>query len=293
MRSTPSTSSSPSQNTGRDIETSFGRIGYDDHGVGPIALFVHGVLMNRSLWASTIDALGDAGRFVVPDLLGHGDTVGAADEDLSFGSQAGMIVELIETLDLGSVDLLGNDSGGAIAQIVAARRPDLVRSLALTNCDTHDHVLPDALVPFVDLCTSGRVLGYFETLLGRPERARQLIGVGLRQPEMLADETLRAIVEPLVRNERREHSIERWMTALTATDLLAAEATLARSGPPTLIVWGTDDVFFPLDHALRLANLLPDCDGVVEVPGARLFFPLEDPGPLIDPLLCHWERVRR
>src|SRR5262245_54472433 len=164
-------------------ETGFGRIAYREVGDGPTALFVHGVLANGTLWDGVIAEVSQVRRCLAPDLLGHGETADTdPGQDLSFGPQADMLVELVEALGCGPVDLVGNDSGGAICQIFAARRPDLVRSLALTNCDTAGNVVPEALVSFMEGARRGEALALFEMMAGDLSVARAALGTGLADP---------------------------------------------------------------------------------------------------------------
>jgi len=273
-------------------ETSFGRIAYREAGPGgrPTALFVHGVLTNGSLWDGVIAEVAGDRRCLAPDLLGHGETTGVdPGQDLSFGPQADMLIELVEALGTGPVDLVGNDSGGAICQIFAARRPDLVRSLALTNCDTAGNVVPDALVPFMEGARRGEALALFESMAGDLGMARAVLGTGLADPDGVSDEVVRGFVEPVVRHERSERAIQRWMTDLTDRDLQAVQDDLGRLDVPTLVLWGTDDIFFPVDDARRLAALIPGAE-LVEVPGAKLFHPLEQPDLLAGHLRRLWAR---
>lgn len=274
----------------KNIETSFGRIAYREVGEGPPALFVHGVLANGSLWDGVMAEVAQVRRALAPDLLGHGETVAAdPDQNLSFGPQAEMLIELVEALGCGPVDLVGNDSGGAICQVFAGRRPDLVRSLALTNCDTADNVVPEALVPFLELCRRGEALALFESMAGDLGMARAVLGTGLADPDRVSDETIRDFVEPVLRHERDERAIQRWMADLTDRDLRAVQADLGRLDVPALVLWGTDDVFFPVDDARRLAALIPGAQ-LVEVAGAKLFHPLEQPDLLAGHLRRLWAR---
>src|SRR5262245_46595538 len=105
----------------RTVATPSGTIAYTDRGAGPIALFVHGVFLNADLWDGVIDGLTDVRRCIAPDLLCHGGTIERAGADVSFAGQAQALVELIDALGIDRVDLVGNDSGGGIAQIMAAR----------------------------------------------------------------------------------------------------------------------------------------------------------------------------
>ena len=122
----------------RFTEVKSGRIALFERGEGPAALFVHGVPLNGYHWRHVIDRLRHRRRCIAVDLMGLGYTEIAASQDVSFAAQARMLAEVIDALGLEKVDLIGNDSGGAVAQIFAARNPDRLRSLVLTNCDVHD-----------------------------------------------------------------------------------------------------------------------------------------------------------
>src|SRR6516225_10088912 len=102
------------------VATPSGRIAYAEAGSGPVALFVHGVLLNGHLWRHQLAALSDIRRCVAVDLLAHGDTEIAPDQDVSVTANAKMLRDLLDALDISQVDLVGNDSGGGIAQIFAA-----------------------------------------------------------------------------------------------------------------------------------------------------------------------------
>src|SRR5216684_52181 len=121
------------------VETLSGRISCASAGSGPVALFVHGVVLNKHLWRHQLAGLSDIRRCIALDLLAHGDTEIAPDQDVSVTANAAMLREFLDALKIDQVDLVGNDSGGGIAQIFAARHPDKVRTLTLTNCDTHDN----------------------------------------------------------------------------------------------------------------------------------------------------------
>ena len=113
----------------RSVEIPSGRISYLDQGSGPVALFVHGVLLNSYLWRHQLAGLSDIRRCIAVDLLVHGDTEIAPDQDVSVTANAKMLKEFLDVLKIDQVDLVGNDSGGGIAQIFAALNPERVRSL--------------------------------------------------------------------------------------------------------------------------------------------------------------------
>src|SRR5712675_3436355 len=137
--------------TTHSVETPSGRISYASAGFGPVALFVHGVVLNKHLWRHQLSGLSDIRRCIAVDLLAHGDTEIEPNQDVSVTANANMLREALDALGIDQVDLVGNDSGGGIAQIFAALNPNRVRSLTLTNCDTHDNWPPEAFTPFVEM----------------------------------------------------------------------------------------------------------------------------------------------
>src|SRR4051812_48081991 len=118
------------------IETPTGTVSYVDAGHGPAAVFVHGVGTGAYLWNEVIDRLRGERRCIALDLPAHGQSPARADQDLSLGALADHLAGFCAALDLPAVDLVANDTGGAIAQIFAARHPERLRSFTLTNCET-------------------------------------------------------------------------------------------------------------------------------------------------------------
>src|ERR1700736_1664905 len=137
------------------VETPSGRISYASAGSGPVALFVHGVLLNKHLWRHQLTELSDIRRCIAVDLLAHGDTEIKPDQDGSVTANAAMLREFLDALSIDQIDIIGNDSGGGISQIFAALNPERVRSLTLTNCDTYDNWPPEAFKPFVQMAIAG------------------------------------------------------------------------------------------------------------------------------------------
>src|SRR3979411_1362908 len=117
--------------TRNSVQTTSGRISYTEQGTGPVALFVHGVLLNGHLWRHQLEDLCDIRRCIAVDLRAHGDTEITPDQDVSVTANAKMLAEFLDALNIGQVDLVGNDSGGGISQIFAALYPERVRSLTL------------------------------------------------------------------------------------------------------------------------------------------------------------------
>jgi pimeloyl-ACP methyl ester carboxylesterase len=145
------------------VRTQSGQISYTEQGAGPVALLVHGVLLNGYLWRHQLADLSDIRRCIAVDLLAHGATEIAQDQDVSVTANSKMLKEFLDALKIDKVDLVGNDSGGGIAQIFAALHPERVRSLTLTDCDTHDNWPPEAWKP----CWRTRVSTDRRKLLGQ------------------------------------------------------------------------------------------------------------------------------
>ena len=189
MKSTPEVGMSKAHGnkslpTRHSVKTASGLISYTEQGSGPVALFVHGVLLNGYLWRHQLADLSDMRRSIAVDLLAHGDTEIAPDQDVSVTANAKMLKEFLDALNIDQVDLVGNDSGGGIAQIFSALYPERVRSLTLTDCDTHDNWPPEAFKPFLAMAAAGRSTGNTGCDAGGQERLSITAspGTGVRTP---------------------------------------------------------------------------------------------------------------
>ena len=259
------------------VETPSGRISYASAGFGPVALFVHGVVLNKHLWRHQLTELSDIRRCIAVDLLAHGDTEIEPDQDVSVTANAKMLKEVLDVLKIDKVDLIGNDSGGGIAQIFAALNPERVRTLTLTNCDTHDNWPPEAFKPFVDMVRAGGLRDTLNAMLADKTifRSAGALGPAYEQPETVTDEDIEIYLLPLVRTEQRTRDLQRFVVAFDNKHTRLIEPQLRKLQAPTLIVWGTDDVYFPVKWAHWLAETIPGAKPAVELTGARIFFPEE------------------
>jgi len=268
----------------RFVETPSGRIAFVEHGEGSPALFIHGVPLNGFHWRHVMKGLGDCRRCIALDLMGLGYSEIAADQDVSFTAQARMIGEFIAALGLDRVDLVGNDSGGAIAQIFAAHNPGRLRSLTLTNCDVHDGWPPEAILPNIEAARMGTLAGAFEQLLKNPEAARARFARTYVDPAVFTDDAIRLYFEPILQDARRRDAFHRYFLAFDSRQTVAIEPLLRELRVPTLIVWGLNDIFFPVKWAHWLRSTIPGAVAVVEVPEAKLLFAEDRPEALIRPL---------
>ncbi|HEX4809574.1 MAG TPA: alpha/beta hydrolase [Bryobacteraceae bacterium] len=272
------------------VMTPSGNISYIEAGDGPVALFVHGVLLNGQLWRHQLEELSSVRRCIALDLLAHGDTEITNHQDLSVTANANMLREFLDALGIDQVDLVGNDSGGGIAQIFAALHPSRVRTLTLTDCDTHDNWPPEAFKPFLAMAAAGGLRGALDAMLADKNfyRSPQALGPAYEHPERLDDETIEGYLRPLVRSEERTAQFGRFLAAFDCKHTLAIEDQLRKLQTPTLIVWGTDDVYFDVRWSRWLAETIPGTRRRVELQGARIFFPEERASEFNAELRTHW-----
>jgi pimeloyl-ACP methyl ester carboxylesterase len=274
----------------RTAETPSGRIGFVERGNGPVALFVHGVLLNGWLWRHQVQGLADVRRCIAPDLLAHGRTEISTDQDVSVTANANMLREMLDALQIDQVDLVGNDSGGGIAQIFAALNPGRVRTLTLTNCDTHDNWPPEAFKPFVEMVAAGGLSKTLNAMLADKSlyRSPAALGLAYERSETVTDEDIEIYLRPHLLSKQRTRDLERFVGAFDHKHTLAIEHQLRQLKAPTLIVWGTADVYFPVKWAHWLAEAIPGAKPPVELHGARIFFPEERAEAFNQLLRGHW-----
>jgi pimeloyl-ACP methyl ester carboxylesterase len=280
----------------RQIDTASGRVScIDTGGSGRAALFVHGLLTSSYLWRNVISQLEGQRRCVAIDLPLHGQTPAAAGQDFSLPGLARFVADCCDALDLAQVDLIANDTGGAVAQVFAAGHPDRLHTLTLTNCEAHDNLPPRGLrlahmVARADQATGLGVLARLGPRLGRtPKARRRMFRFGYQDAANLPDDIARAWLEPLFATRELTRQHVRLFTSIRARDLLEVEPALTRLEVPTLIVWGTGDKFFDAKWAYWLRDTIPGASEVVELDGARLLFPDERASELTTALCRHWK----
>ena len=275
----------------RTVQTASGRIAYSEQGNGPVALFVHGVLLNGHLWRHQLTHLSDVRRCIAVDLLAHGDTEIGPDQDVSVTANARMLAEFLDALSIEQVDVVGNDSGGGIAQIFAASHPERVRSLTLTDCDAHDNWPPEAFKPFLAMAAKGGLSATLNAMLSDKNvyRSPAALAAAYEHPDRVTDDSIEIYLRPLVRTEQRTRDLQRFLAAFDNKHTLAIEARLKTLKVPTMIVWGTDDVYFDVKWSRWLAETIPGTRRRLEFEGARIFFPEERWAEFNQELRAHWQ----
>jgi pimeloyl-ACP methyl ester carboxylesterase len=256
-----------------------GTIHYRDAGEGPPVVFVHGLLVDGTLWRKVTPLLEGGARCVVPDLpLGSHRTAMNADAELSPASVARLVGDFLAALDLDDVTLVGNDTGGAISQLVALDHGERVGRLVLTNCDCFEVFPPKEFVPMVK---AARVPGALYAAV-QPMRAaaarRSPLAYGWLAHD-IPDEVTLAWVRPFLDDADIRRDAATFMKAIDKATMLDAAARLPSLKIPSLVVWGQDDRFFPAELGRRLAAALPD-SRLEPIAGARTFVSEDAPEAL-------------
>jgi pimeloyl-ACP methyl ester carboxylesterase len=275
------------------VRTGSGPVSYvDTGGPGRPVLFVHGIGTSSYLWRNVIGQLDGERRCVAFDLPLHGYTPAAADQDFTLPGLARFVADCCAALELTDFDMVANDTGGAITQVFAAGHPERLHTLTLTNCEAHDNVPPKALLPAVLLARMGLLARLAPRLMphDNPRTAKRMYGRTYQDITKLPEDIARVWLEAQTGTAEAARQSQRLLTSLHARDLLAAEPALRRLQVPTLIVWGTADIFFRPKWAYWLRDTIPGATEVVEIDNGRLFFPDERAAELTAALRRHWGR---
>jgi len=276
-----------------------GRIAFFEKGQGPTALLVHGVPLNGYHWRHVVDRIQHRRRCIAIDLMGLGYSEIAPSQDVSFIAQAHMIAEVIDALGIEQIDLIGNDSGGAVAQILAAHYPNRLTSLVLTNCDVHDGWPPSQVLLLMEHARNGTLASIFQLMIDRPDLARERSNGGESVPlfrsytdsSVLTDQVIRLYLQPLLSSQQRVEAFQRYWLGFDNAQTVGIHSALKALQVPTLIVWGLKDIFFDKKWAYWLKDNIPGARRVVEIENARLFFPEDRPDALAAPVLQFWDEL--
>lgn len=267
-----------------------GEVAYFEKGTGRAALFLHGFPLNSLQWWVVTDALAQDRRCIAPDLLGLGHTRPRG--GVTFGEQAEMTRELLDQLGLDSADIVANDSGTGVAQLFAARYPDRVRSLLLTNGDVEPDSPPPPMAPVIALAKAGQLADQvFGPSLADPDAMRSAQGIGgltFTDPDNLTDAAIVAFLAPLLATDERRRLANAYAAAMDPNPLVGLEPRLRQLRAPCRIVWGTGDGLFAVEDAAYLDRTLARSIGVRQVVGAKVFWPLEFPEIVVEECRALW-----
>lgn len=267
-----------------ETELSAGTVDYlDTGGAGPVVVLLHGLLMDASLWDAVIPGLSVDHRCIAPTLpMGahrHGQH---PDADLSLPGIAALVAELLDRLDLRNVILVGNDTGGALVQLLIRDHSSRIDQVVLVSCDAFDNVPPGLTGKTLVLAgrLSPTLFGVFtQQLRLRPIR-RLPIAFGWLTKR--GDAVTARWIRPLLQQPEIRRDTVRMLRGVAAQpDLLLDSADyLSAFDRPALVVWAHGDRVMPPEHGHRLAELLPQ-GRLIEIDDSYTLIPLDQPARLV------------
>ncbi len=264
-----------------EIQLSQGVVRYREQGTGTPIVLIHGLLVNGNVWDRLVPLLARHGRCIVPDLpLGSHSLPMDKGAHLSPSGIALLIAEFMDKLELEDVTLVGNDTGGALCQLVAADHRERLGRLVLTNCDAFENFPPPAVRPLLTALklpgalAATSVLGRLRAVRGAAFKAMPLT----MQP--IPDEQVKSWVAPLA-DKRIRADLAKVVRGIDPAVTVAAAERLRDFDRPALIAWGAEDRFFPFSDAERLAATLPNAR-LERIPNARAFVQLDAPERLAE-----------
>ena len=243
----------------KQLDLPSGRLRYHDVGSGPTIVFVHGLLVNANLWRKLVERLAPDFRCIVLDLpLGSHVAPLAPGTPNTVPDVAGAIADMLEALGLDDVTLIGNDSGGALSQIVVTTRPERIGRLVLTSCDYRDNFPPKLFAYFKPAAAiPGALWALLQPMRLRfPRRTPIAFGWLTKQPIDRAAED--SYILPVLGDKAVRDDARGFILAADVADTNAAADRLREFDKPALIAWSEDDRAFPVDDAHGLARDLPD-----------------------------------
>jgi pimeloyl-ACP methyl ester carboxylesterase len=267
-------------NQRHEIDLPAGRIRYREAGQGKPVVFVHGFLVDGRLWDGVVDSLSDRCRCIAPDWpLGAHQVAMNPSADLTPPGIAATIDSFLAALELEDVTIVGNDSGGAMSQVLVTRHPERIGRLVLTNCDTHENFPPGifkAMPPLAKL--PGGM-----TVLSAPFRIGALARGAFKpfSKTRIPDELVASWMAPALSDRGVKHDTKKVTVAMNKRYTLEAAEKLSSSDLPVLLTWAPGDKLFPISYAERLASTTPNAR-IVEIPNASTFVALDQPQRLAD-----------
>ena len=259
------------------VDLPHGTLYYQDTGAGAPIVFLHGYLMGARLWDPVVHLLEAEFRCVAPELpFGAHPIPMRADADLTAAGLGRLAADFLDALDLGEVTLVGNDSGAAVAQVVAARHAERLSGLVVATGDAFDNFPPRPFRPLIAAARAGMLTALLAVLKARRARSLPTAYGWLTHGDLPHD-----LIDCWVAAYFADHGVRRDLRRLTAAlgddeFMTQIAAELAAFTKPALLAWAADDKFFPLEHARQLAAILPDAR-VEVIAGSRTWVMRDQP----------------
>jgi pimeloyl-ACP methyl ester carboxylesterase len=265
-----------------EVELSAGTIEYEDTGHGPVLVLLHGLIMDSSLWDRAVADLSADHQCVAPTLpLGAHRRPMRADADLSLPGIARLVAEFLDRLDLHDVTLVGNDTGGALVQLLMRDGTERVGRVVLASCDAFDN-FPPGLTGKTLVLTGKLSPGAFGLFMQQMRlKIVRRLPIAFGWLTKRGDAATARWMRPVMKQAGIRRDTVRMLRAAAADTSLLLEAaeTLPSFTRPALVVWASGDRVMPPEHGRRLADLLPQGQ-LAEVADSYTLIPLDQPARL-------------
>lgn len=263
-----------------EVDLPPGRVRYREAGEGKPIVFVHGYLVDGRLWDGVVDALSDRYRCIAPDWpLGAQRVAMRPEADLSPTGVAALIATFLDALGLEDATIVGNDSGGAMSQVMVTRHPQRVGRLVLTNCDTHENFPPGIFRAMPPLAALPGGMWLLSAPFRIPALAREAFKPFSKRG--VPPELVRAWMEPATSDRAVFRDLKKVTTGMNRRYTLQAAEKLEDSDLPLLLCWAPGDRYFPISYAHRLAGQAGNAR-LVEIPDSSTFVPIDQPERLAE-----------
>jgi pimeloyl-ACP methyl ester carboxylesterase len=259
----------------KEIQLPQGTIRYREAGEGKPIVFVHGYLVDGRLWDGVVDRLADRFRCIAPDwpIAAHQVAMNR-DADLTPPGIAKLISDFLAKLELEDVTVVGNDSGGAMSQVLVTSHPERIGRLVLTNCDTHENFPPGMFkfMPPLAKLPGGMFL------LSAPFRIEAIARRAFAPfaKTKIPDELIASWMAPAKTDSAILHDAAKVTAGMNKRHTLAAAEQLRSSQLPILLTWAPGDKYFPISYAERLVGEAGNAK-LVRIPDAKTFVALDQP----------------
>jgi pimeloyl-ACP methyl ester carboxylesterase len=266
----------------RLIEAGDRQVAYVEEGSGEPLVLLHGCPFHSYEWREVIPTLAERYRVIAPDLLGLGDTPVSLADDYGLRWDAEMVCDLLDALGLESAHFVGHDHGGATCLLLMGRAPERMRSVVLTNIEAYDDWPSGEETPFLHLIVRTATTPMLWGLMHSTYFRRWAFSIAAHRREALTDETLDAIVQPLIATAARWQRLRRFFAGQLDPDNQAettrAVAGMRRFGAPTLLLWGRHDGNFGEPVARKLLDDIPGAERIEWMEESGHLPMLEEPG---------------
>ncbi|WP_158535177.1 alpha/beta fold hydrolase [Acaryochloris thomasi] len=223
---------------------------YEVHGRGEPIVLIHGLSMDSSTWLNQVSVLSQKFQVIVFDNRGVGQT-DAPNEDYSTEMMADDTIALLQFLKVDNAHVLGFSMGGMIAQIVALKCPELVKSLILNTTAAQlpakaKYIVQNWLrmlnenVSLETRIREGFLWVYTDDFFKHDETVTASVNLASNHPHPLSTHGFAGQVAALIKHDTRSR--------------------ISQISVPTLVLIGGDDIFIPVEFSEELAGKIPKAE---------------------------------